>query len=139
MFNKASTFTVATGQRGEMIEVTDRVAKFVRGGESGIVFVHVPHTTAGCAIQENADPDVCHDVLAKLDRLFPKDEPFFRHAEGNSDSHLKTMLVGNDLSVPFDRGRLQLGRWQGIYLCEFDGPRERTVRVTVLPIGHNVD
>ena len=139
MRSPSSTFTVSTDARSAMVEITDRVAKLVRSSEAGLAFVHVPHTTAGCCIQENADPDVQRDVLAKLDRLFPKDEPFFRHAEGNSDSHLKTMLVGSDLSVPFEQGKLLLGRWQGIYLCEFDGPRQRTVRVTIVPVGSSLD
>ena len=127
-------FTVSTSKRSEMVEVTDEVQRIVRdsGISEGIVVVYVPHTTAGVTVQENADPDVKHDLLAKLDRMIPKDEDYYRHAEGNSDSHLKTSFVGTSATLLVDENRLALGRWQGVYLCEFDGPRERTVRVRVM-------
>ena len=126
--------TVRTSKRSEMVEVTDEVQRLVRdsGVSEGIAVVYVPHTTAGVTVQENADPDVKHDLLAKLDRMIPKDEDFYRHAEGNSDSHLKTSFVGTSATLLVDGNRLALGRWQGVYLCEFDGPRERTVRVRVI-------
>jgi secondary thiamine-phosphate synthase enzyme len=88
--------------------------------------------TAELTINENADPDVRHDLIAKLDRLAPQDEPFYRHAEGNSDSHLKTSFFGPSLTVIVSEGRLVLGTWQGVYFCEFDGPRERSVAVRLL-------
>ena len=122
-------FSVNTRDRSEMIDVTDEVARFARELEieDGFVIVFVPHTTAGTTIQENADSDVQHDLLKKLDQLVPKEEPFYLHAEGNSDSHLKTSMVGTSQTLLIEKGRLTLGRWQGIYLCEFDGPRQREV------------
>src|SRR6185503_17442382 len=96
---------------------------------SGMVIVYVPHTTAAITINENADPDVKHDMLLKLSRMIPKDESGYEHAEGNSDSHVKTALVGNSGTVLIDGCRLVLGRWQGIYFCEFDGPRQREMMV----------
>ncbi|MEM8874711.1 MAG: secondary thiamine-phosphate synthase enzyme YjbQ [Planctomycetota bacterium] len=131
--SKTYAFDVETEARNVFVDITERVESVLANLEldSSVVHVFVPHTTAGVTIQENADPDVRHDLLAKLDQLVPKDEPFYRHAEGNSDSHLKTSMVGNATFV-FARGRkLQLGRWQGIYLAEFDGPRTRQVMVKV--------
>ena len=127
-------FTIDTRRRCEMREITREVRDAVReiGVADGVATVYVPHTTAGVTIQENADPDVQHDILLKLDRLFPRDEPGFRHAEGNSDSHLKTMLVGTSAAVVVSGGDPVLGRWQGVYLCEFDGPRTREVVVEVV-------
>ena len=127
----STTFDVRTSARGEMLDITDRVEKVARDLKmrDGFLVVYVPHTTAGVTIQENADPDVKTDFLAKLDRLFPKDEPFYRHAEGNSDSHLKTSLVGTSATLIVERQKVLLGRWQGVYLCEFDGPRTRQVVV----------
>lgn len=121
------TLSVATKRRCELLEVTDRVSAFVQstGVSDGMVIAYVPHTTAAVTINENADPDVKHDMLKKLDELIPKEEPYYRHGEGNSDSHVKTSLVGNSVTVLIERGRLVLGRWQGIYFCEFDGPRDR--------------
>lgn len=94
--------------------------------------VYVPHTTAGVTINENADPDVVHDMLLTLRRLVPRDAPGYRHAEGNSDSHVKTAMMGTSCHVLVEEGRLVLGTWQGIYLCEFDGPRSRQVFVRTL-------
>ena len=98
----------------------------------GMLIVYVPHTTAAVTINENADPDVKHDMLKKLETLIPKDEPYYQHGEGNSDSHVKTSLVGNSVTVLIERGRLVLGRWQGVYFCEFDGPREREMMVKLV-------
>ena len=128
------TLHVRTARRADMVEITDRVRDVVRrsGVREGIAVAQSLHTTAGLTINENADPDVVHDVLAKLDRLVPRDEPFYRHAEGNSDSHLKTSFFGPSLTVIVTGGDLLLGRWQGIWLAEFDGPRERTVAVQVI-------
>ncbi|HEU0015995.1 MAG TPA: secondary thiamine-phosphate synthase enzyme YjbQ [Longimicrobium sp.] len=125
---------VRTTRRTEWVEITDRVAEVVsRGGAAeGAVVLQSLHTTAALTVNENADPDVGHDVLGKLDRLVPREEAFYRHAEGNSDSHLKTSFFGPSLTVIVSGGRLVLGRWQGIYLCEFDGPRERRVAVQLL-------
>lgn len=126
-----------TSRRAELLEVTGRVEEVVArsGVESGVVVVQSLHTTAALTLNENADPDVRHDLLAKLEEMVPRCEPCYRHAEGNSDSHLKTSFFGPSLTVLVDGGRLVLGRWQGVYLCEFDGPRERRLAVQVLSGG----
>jgi secondary thiamine-phosphate synthase enzyme len=131
------TLNVRTNQRNEMIDVTDRVTKLVRSNNmlDGMAVVYVPHTTAAVTINENADPDVRHDLLKKLGEMIPKDESYYLHVEGNSDSHVKTSLVGNTVSVLVERGRLVLGRWQGIYFCEFDGPRDREMMVKLVKFG----
>ena len=117
-----------------MVDVTARLQRIVddSGVREGILVAQSLHTTAGLTINENADPDVKHDVLAKLERLVPREEPFYRHAEGNSDSHLKTSFFGPSLTVIVSGGRLVLGTWQGIYFCEFDGPRDRQIAVQIL-------
>ena len=94
--------------------------------------VYVPHTTAAVSINENADPDVKHDVVKKLEELIPQAESYYRHGEGNSDSHLKTILTGPSVTLIIDAGRLVLGMWQGIYFCEYDGPRTREYLVKVV-------
>ncbi|HEX2076596.1 MAG TPA: secondary thiamine-phosphate synthase enzyme YjbQ [Longimicrobium sp.] len=123
-----------TSRRSEMIDITDRVQQVVSrsGLGEGAVVLQSLHTTAALTINENADPDVVHDVLGKLGRLVPHEEPFYRHAEGNSDSHLKTSFFGPSLTVIVSGGRLVLGTWQGIWFCEFDGPRERNVAVQLI-------
>jgi len=129
---------LSTHRPSELVDVTHRVQAVVdrSGVTAGIVVVQSLHTTAAVTINENADPDVQHDLVAKLDRLAPRGEPFYRHGEGNSDSHLKTSWFGPSLTVIVDGGRLVLGRWQGIYFCEFDGPREhRKVAVQVVGAG----
>jgi len=119
-----------------MIDITDRVRREIAGKlEDGFVIISVPHTTAAITINENADPDVKHDVLRKLESLIPKHESYYRHAEGNSDSHVKTSLVGNSVIVTVTGGRLDLGRWQGIQFCEFDGPRDREVWIRIAAGG----
>ncbi len=125
------TLNVPTRQRNQMVDVTAQVQGAVRdaGLKAGYVICYVPHTTAGITIQENADPDVVHDVLWKLEELVPKDEKAFRHAEGNSDSHIKASMMGSSVTVLVEASRLVLGTWQGIYFCEFDGPRQRTMHV----------
>lgn len=126
----SQTVTVQTRARSQMVDVTRQVAALCGPAlADGFVIVYVPHTTAGTTIQENADPDVQHDLLRKLDALVPHREAYYRHGEGNSDSHLKAAMVGNSVTVLIEDGRLVLGRWQGIYLCEFDGPRQRDVIV----------
>jgi secondary thiamine-phosphate synthase enzyme len=101
----------------------------------GIAVVYCPHTTAAVTVQENADPDVVHDLLLWLNRHIPQDLPGFRHAEGNSDSHLKAVLVGPSVTLIVAGGEPVLGRWQGVYFCEFDGPRRRQLHVRVLACG----
>ena len=128
-------FEVRTRRRSELIDVTGDVQRIVTssGTKSGFCVCYVPHTTAACTINENADPDVPHDILLTLDRLVPKDAPGYRHGEGNSDSHVKASLVGSSVTVLIEDGRLVLGTWQGIFFCEFDGPRTRNVFVQVVP------
>lgn len=126
-----------TTRRSDMVEITDRVQQIVeRGGvREGAAVLQSLHTTAGLTINENADPDVVHDVVRKMDDIVPATEPYYRHAERNSDSHVKTSLFGPSLTLIVHDGRPLLGRWQGIYLCEWDGPRERTVAVQVIGSG----
>jgi secondary thiamine-phosphate synthase enzyme len=100
------------------------------GVEQGLCVVFVPHTTAGVTINENADPAVCRDIVAELNKVIPFDDNY-AHSEGNSAAHLKSSLVGQSLTVPIEDGKLALGAWQGIYFCEFDGPRTRRVYVMV--------
>lgn len=129
-----TSFKVQTSRRTEFIEITDEVQEAVRvsGLISGACIVFSPHTTAAITIQENADPDVVHDMLLWLNSHIPKEVSGFRHAEGNSDSHLKSSLVGSSVTVLVENGKLVLGTWQGIYFCEFDGPRNRSVQVQTL-------
>ena len=125
--------SVRTSRREEMVDITGEVARAVAacGVDSGMAWIYSPHTTAGVTIQENADPDVRRDMLDHLGRLVPR-RPDFKHMEGNSDAHIKTSMMGPSQAVPLDGGRMTLGTWQGIYLCEFDGPRNRRVLVKVL-------
>ena len=125
------TFTVTTRKRNEFVEITDSVRKSLQksGIQNGFGIVYCPHTTAAITINENADPDVVHDMLLFLDGAIPHVQPGFRHGEGNSDSHIKASLVGSSATVLVADGKLVLGRWQGVYFCEFDGPRQRSVNV----------
>ncbi len=127
-----ATFDVRTQRRAQMVNITDRVAEAVErsGVDDGVCHVFVPHTTAGVTINEGADPDVAGDIESHLGELVPK-EAAFEHAEGNSDSHIKTVLVGPSCTAPVHGGRLALGTWQAIFLCEWDGPRTRKVEVGV--------
>jgi secondary thiamine-phosphate synthase enzyme len=132
-----TTIEVRTHQRNELLDVTAQVARVVSdsGVQRGAVVVYVPHTTAGCTINENADPDVRHDILLTLSELVPQNRKGYRHGEGNSDSHTKASLVGFSQTVLIENGRLVLGTWQGIYFAEFDGPRNRRMHVRVVPQG----
>lgn len=125
---------VRSRERSQLVEITAEVERLVAesGVVEGVVFLQSMHTTAGLTINENADPDVQRDLVAKLDRLVPKEEAYYRHAEGNSDSHLKTSFFGPSLHLLVSGGRLVLGTWQGIYFAEFDGPRERRVAVQIV-------
>ena len=124
------TFSVNTNRRTEMIAITSDVAAAVRtlGRSDGMVTVFVPHTTAGVTINENADPDVAADMAMALERLIPWDAGY-AHAEGNSAAHVRASLMGASINLPLVDGRLRMGTWQGIYFCEFDGPRTRNVWV----------
>ena len=126
--------SVQTERRTQLLDVTAGVAKLVRdsGVLRGTCHLYVPHTTAGVTINENADPDVAHDLATALDRLVPQSAEY-RHSEGNSDAHVKASLVGCSATVFVNNGQLELGRWQGIFFCEFDGPRLRELRVKVVP------
>jgi secondary thiamine-phosphate synthase enzyme len=118
--------SVPTQSRCQFVDITARIREAVRslGIDSGTVTVFVPHTTAGVTINENADPDVTDDMAGALDRMVPWEE-LYRHGEGNSAAHVKASLMGSSVRVIVRGGRLCLGTWQGIYLCEFDGPRQR--------------
>ena len=128
------TITVKSSKREEMIEITSQVENFLRESESkeGVCVLFTQHTTCGLTINENADPDVKSDVLLFLKNTIPQFYEGFRHNEENSDAHIKSSLFGVSLTVPFENGKLLLGRWQGIYLCEFDGARERKVLIKIL-------
>ena len=130
---------VRTTARYEMVEVTDKLRQAAASKNmiEGMLVVYVPHTTAAVTINENADPDVKGDMLAKLAALVPHRESYYQHAEGNSDSHLKAAMVGHSVTVLVEQGRLVLGRWQGVYFCEFDGPRERELLIKVIKFGPN--
>lgn len=127
------TLDIETHARTELIDVTRMVADAVGGSgfQKGAVLVFAPHTTAGVTINENADPTVRGDLLGFLNGLVPKDLPF-RHTEGNADAHIKASLVGCAVTAPVEDGRLRLGTWQGIYFCEFDGPRQRRLELQPL-------
>jgi len=127
------TMDVPTAQRDQMVEITNRVREALErsGVRDGRVVVYVPHTTAGVTINENADPDVVHDMLKQLDEMVPWSQPFYRHAEGNSASHVKASMMGSSATLLVQDGRLVLGTWQGVWFCEFDGPRTRKVHVAV--------
>ena len=127
------TLTVKTDRRTQFVDVTEMVQRVVArsGVASGVCHVYVPHTTAAVTINEHADPDVATDVEGAFDRMVPASGPY-RHAEGNSDSHIKAILVGASQVIFVEGGKLALGRWQGIFFCEFDGPRERKIHVKVM-------
>lgn len=120
-------------KRSHWVDVTPDIQRYIQqcGIVNGVCIVSSLHTTGGVTINENADPDVENDFFRKLDEMIPQ-EPWFRHSEGNSDSHLKTSLIGLSVQVPVKDGRLVLGTWQSVYFCEFDGPRNRKVSVTIL-------
>jgi len=119
---------VKTNKREELIDITSKVQSYIKDKDikDGFVTVFIPHTTAGVTINENADPDVARDITSKLNKEIPQNEGY-AHAEGNSDAHIKSSLVGPSLQVLVNSGNLVLGTWQGIYFCEFDGPRTRKV------------
>ena len=120
---------VPSHQREELVEVTTDVQKNLTESKAseGVVVLYVQHTTAGLTVNENADPDVPRDMLHALRTLIPQHGMGFHHGEENSDAHIKASLVGTSVIIPFQEGKLLLGRWQGIFLCEFDGGRERQV------------
>lgn len=128
-----NSFTVSTNKRNELVDITGKVKKVIAeaGISDGNVIVYCPHTTAAITINENADPDVVHDILLTLADLIPQNKSGYQHSEGNSDAHVKSSILGCSQTVLIDNGQMQLGTWQGIYFCEFDGPRRRTVLVQI--------
>lgn len=131
MFQKLE---LSTTKHEEIRDITREVRSIVdkSGVTEGIAVIYCPHTTAGITINENADPDVKHDVMMRLDEIYPWKHPKYRHAEGNTAAHLKTINTGASQTVIIHNGQLLLGRWQGIYFCEFDGPRQRQYFVKVV-------
>lgn len=127
------TVYLRTSERCSMTNITTQVAEAVAqsGVESGLCLIHAPHTTAAITVQEGYDPDVTRDVLAHLAKTVPENGDYL-HAEGNSDAHLKSLLVGANQLLPIEFGKLQLGRWQAVFFCDFDGPRERTVWIQIV-------
>lgn len=127
------SFPVSTSKRNEMIDVTDKVQNLIHkaGISEGTVIIFCPHTTAAITINENADPDVVHDILQTLSSIIPHSKSDYQHSESNSDAHIKSSLVGCSETVIIKDGQMQLGTWQGIYFCEFDGPRRRNVNIQI--------
>ena len=127
------TFSVSTSERVDLVEITSTVAQEVAksGVGTGTVTIYVPHTTCGVTINESADPDVARDIKMHLAKLVPQDGGF-KHYEGNSDSHIKTSMIGSSESIIIENGKLVLGTWQGIFLCDFDGPRTRKVYIKIV-------
>jgi secondary thiamine-phosphate synthase enzyme len=126
-------FSIRTHSRTEFLDITGQVDKIIQGSkiQSGMAVVFVPHTTAAVTINENADPNVQHDILFDLNRLIPLTGAY-QHTEGNSAAHIKSTLVGPSETLIIENGRLTLGTWQGLYFCEFDGPRTRKVWVKII-------
>ena len=126
--------TVRSREREDLVEFTGEVSEVLRESnkQEGVCVLFVRHTTAGLTVNENADPDVPRDMLLALRTLIPQHGMGFRHGEQNSDAHIKASLVGPSVTVPFAEGKLLLGRWQGLFLCEFDGPRSREVVLTII-------
>ena len=124
---------VSTGSRIEFQDITSQVQEAISssGIEDGACYVFVPHTTAGIIVNEHADPSVARDISEQLNRMVPQ-QGDYRHLEGNAPAHIKSSLVGNSQTLLVESGRLLLGTWQGLFFCEFDGPRQRTVLVKVM-------
>ena len=127
------TFSISTSERVDLVEITSTVAQEVAksGIGTGTVTIYVPHTTCGVTINESADPDVARDIKMHLAKLVPQDGGF-KHYEGNSDSHIKTSMIGSSENILIEDGKLVLGTWQGIFLCDFDGPRTRKVYIKII-------
>ena len=129
-----TTFAVKTRARNQLVDITGQLQTALRelGAQDGIATIYCPHTTAGITINENADPDVVRDILYGLGEMVP--ERGYHHGEGNSPAHIKSSLIGCSETVLVENGQLVLGTWQGIYFCEFDGPRSRRVTVTLVTV-----
>ncbi|MHA2497520.1 MAG: secondary thiamine-phosphate synthase enzyme YjbQ [Candidatus Hodarchaeales archaeon] len=126
------TLTIRSTEHIQFLNITEQIREVVneKGVHEGICVAYVPHTTAGITINESADPAVPADIVSKLNQLVPRDENY-RHAEGNSDAHIKTLMTGNSVTIPISKG-LVLGHWQAVFFCEYDGPRTRKVHVTII-------
>jgi secondary thiamine-phosphate synthase enzyme len=126
-------FHISTKSRNQMIDITNQVGSIVTqsGISNGDVIIYSPHTTAAITINENADPSVPHDILLTLEQLIPRSMPGYQHYEGNSDAHCKSSIIGCSRQVLIKDGAMSLGTWQGIFFCEFDGPRSRKVIVQI--------
>lgn len=124
---------VRTRSRTELLDITGQVEKVIKesGVEEGICYLFVPHTSAAITLNEHADPDVVRDIDMELSKIVPRNDNY-NHVEGNSDAHLKTSLIGSSQFIPIKDGKLYLGTWQGIFFCEFDGPRMRKVLVKII-------
>ena len=127
------TLEISTTKRSEFIDITAKIEKIIRGEniKDGICVIFCPHTTAGLTINENADPSVKQDIINHLEELIPEGKDY-SHLEGNADSHIKSSLLGSSLNIIIRNGNLVLGTWQGIYFCEFDGPRRRSVYIKII-------
>jgi secondary thiamine-phosphate synthase enzyme len=130
---KNSLLHVSSSRKVQLIDITQDVSGLVRksGVKEGVCFIYVPHTTAGVTINENADPDVVSDIIMGLDRIVSS-RLSYRHGEGNSPAHIKSSIIGNSVNVFVENGELVFGTWQGIYFCEFDGPRSRKIHIKIL-------
>lgn len=126
-------YKIRTHSMGEMLNITSTIRQSVKesGVSNGLVVVFVPHTTAGITINENADPDVVKDMLLGLNNISPENKAY-KHFEGNSASHIKASLMGSSVTIIIESGELMLGVWQGVYFCEFDGPRDRKIYIKVI-------
>lgn len=124
---------ISSSSKEEMIDITSKVKKIVEeeGIQNGICLIYTPHTTAGIIINENADPDVKRDILTMLKKIVPENLPY-SHSEGNAPAHIKSAMIGNSRIIPLNKGSLSLGTWEGIFFCEFDGPRRRKVYVEIV-------
>ncbi len=133
MANELKRLSIKTNHKDQLIDITSQIEEIVSKGEveSGVVIIYVPHTTAAITVNENADPDVVKDVIKAMNDAFPNKKDY-QHFEGNSPAHIKSSLFGVEKSIIIDQGKLVLGTWQGIYLCEFDGPRIRNVLVKIM-------
>jgi len=125
---------IYTSKSQDMIDITENIYEVVKKSnvKNGVCFIYSPHTTCGITINEGADHDVKRDIISKLNEIIPVNDPSYTHMEGNSHSHIKTSIFSNDVFVFIENGEILLGRWQAIYLCEFDGPRKRNIWVKIL-------
>ncbi|MEM1549848.1 MAG: secondary thiamine-phosphate synthase enzyme YjbQ [Candidatus Methanomethylicia archaeon] len=125
---------IESTRRVEFIDITRKIEELIDENiEEGLCNIYSPHTTAGLTINENYDPSVVKDIIETLEVIVPENREY-NHVEGNAPAHIKTCIIGNSLTIPINNGKLMLGRWQGIFLCEFDGPRKRNIYVTIIPI-----